>query len=137
MTENQTPTVDASQKPMSTIIFFSTSPDDHVKSIETLTEAIRADERCDHKICFRPITVNFYQFIRGIADKEGHMQPIGCHEILYLPSVRTEEIARLERTKNVVLKINSMCFVGDNDKKKYKVKKIIDWLLEEREDIRL
>jgi hypothetical protein len=128
---------DAKVKPMSTVIFFSTSPDDHVKSIETLTEAIRADERCDHNICFRPITVNFYQFIRGELDKEGHMQPIGCHEILYLPSVRTEEISRLERTKNVVLKINSMCFVGDNDKKKYKVKKIIDWLLEEREDIKL
>lgn len=128
---------DAKLKPMSTIIFISTSPDDHIKSVNTLVEAIMADERCNHKMCFRPITVNFYQFIRGELDKEGHMQPIGCHEILYLPSVRTEEIARLERTKNVVLKINSMCFVGNNDKKKYKVKKIIDWLLEETEDIKL
>lgn len=128
---------DAEVKPMSTIIFFSTSPDDHIRSVNTLVQAIMADKRCDHKMCFRPISVNFYQFIRGELDKEGHMQPIGCHEILYLPSVRTEEIARLERTKNVVLKINSMCFVGDNDKKKNKVKKIIDWLLEEREDIKL
>lgn len=128
---------DAKVKPMSTVIFISTSPDDHIRSVNTLVEAIMADERCNHKMCFRPITVNFYQFIRGELDKEGHMQPIGCHEILYLPSVRTEEIARLERTKNVVLKINSMCFVGDNDKKKLKVKKIIDWLLEETEDIRL
>ena len=125
---------DVAVKPMSTIIFFSTSPDDHVKSIEALTEAIRADERCAHKICFRPITTNFYQFIRGEADKLGQMQPIGCHEILYLPSVRTEEIERLERTKNVVLERNSMCIVGENDKKKLKVKKLIDWLLEETEE---
>ena len=128
---------EAEVKPMSTIIFFSTSPDDHIRSVSTLVEAIIADERCNHKMCFRPITVNFYQFIRGTLDEEGHMQPIGCHEVLYLPSVRTEEIARLERTKNVVLKINSMCLVGDNNKKKDKVKKIIDWLLEETEDIKL
>lgn len=128
---------DAKLKPMSTIIFFSTSPDDHIKSVNTLVEAIMADERCNHKMCFRPISVNFYQFIRGVVQDNGAMIPVGCHEILYLPSVRTEEIARLERTKNVVLKINSMCFVGDNNKKKDKVKKIIDWLLEETEDIRL
>ena len=127
----------AVHKPMSTIIFFSTSSDDHVKSVETLVEALKADGRCEHKICFRPITLNFYQILRGEKDDDGHMQPIGCHEILYLPSNRTEEIERLERTKNVVLKINSMCFVGDNDKKKRKVKKIIDWLLEETEEIKL
>ena len=128
---------DAEHKEMSTIIFFSTSSDDHVKSIETLIEALKADGRCEHKICFRPITLNFYQIIRGEKDDKGNMQPIGCHEILYLPVNREEEIARLERTKNVILKINSMCFVGDNDKKKLKVKKIIDWLLEEREGIEL
>ena len=127
----------AVHKDMSTIIFFSTSSEDHIKSIETLVEALRADGRCEHKICFRPITLNFYQILRGELDDDGNMQPIGCHEILYLPVNRTEEIARLERTKNVVLKINSMCFVGDNDKKKHKVKKIIDWLLEETEEINL
>ena len=121
----------AVHKPMSTIIFFSTSSEDHVKSIETLVEALRTDGRCEHKICFRPITLNFYQILRGEKDDDGNMQPIGCHEILYLPSNRTEEIERLERTKNVVLKINSMCFVGDNDKKKHKIKKLINWLLEE------
>ena len=127
----------AVHKDMSTIIFFSTSSDDHLKSIETLVEALRADGRCEHKICFRPITQNFYQLIRGELDDDGHMQPIGCHEILYLPANRTEEIERLERTKNVVLKINSMCFVGDNDKKKHKIKKLINWLLEETEEIKL
>lgn len=124
---------DAELKDMKTIIFFSTSPDDHLKSIKVLVEALRADGRCDHKICFRPITTNFYQLIRGVVDEEGHMQPIGCHEILYLPSVRTEEISRLERTKNVVLKKNSMCYVN----KEEKIKKLINWLLEEREDIKL
>ena len=128
---------DGEVKQMSTIIFFSTSSDDHVKSVETLVEALRADGRCEHKICFRPITQNFYQLIRGVVQDNGTMIPIGCHEILYLPSNRKEEIERLERTKNVVLKINSMCFVGDNDKKKHKVKKIIDWLLEETEEIEL
>lgn len=128
---------DGEVKQMSTIIFFSTSSDDHVKSVETLVEALRADGRCEHKICFRPITLNFYQLIRGVVQDNGTMIPIGCHEILYLPSNRKEEIERLERTKNVVLKINSMCFVGDNDKKKHKVKKIIDWLLEETEEIEL
>ena len=127
----------AVHKDMSTIIFFSTSAEDHVKSIETLVEALRTDGRCEHKICFRPITLNFYQLIRSELDDDGHMQPIGCHEILYLPANRKEEIERLERTKNVVLKINSMCFVGDNDKKKRKVKKLIDWLLEETEEIEL
>ena len=127
----------AAHKPMSTIIFFSTSSDDHVKSINCLVEALRADGRCEHKICFRPITQNFYQILRGVVQDNGSMIPVGCHEILYLPSNRTEEIERLERTKNVVLKINSMCFVGDNDKKKRKVKKIIDWLLEEMEEIEI
>lgn len=128
---------DAEHKEMSTIIFFFTSPGDPVKSIETLIEALKADGRCEHKICFRAITWYFYQIIRGEKDDKGNMQPIGCHEILYLPANREEEIARLERTKNVVLNINCMCFVGENDKKKLKVKKIIDWLLEETEDIRL
>lgn len=127
----------AIHKDMSTIIFFSTSSDDHVTSIGTLVDALKADGRCEHKICFRPITQNFYQIIRGVVQDNGKMIPVGCHEILYLPSNRTEEIERLERTKNVVLKINSMCFVGDNDKKKRKVKKLIDWLLEETEEIKL
>ena len=124
----------AVHKPMSTIIFFSTSSEDHVKSIETLVEALRADGRCEHKICFRPLTVNFYQILRGVVQDNGTMIPIGCHEILYLPSNRTEEIERLERTKNVVLKKNSMCFVGNDETK---VKKLIDWLLEETEEIEL
>lgn len=123
----------AVHKPMSTIIFFSTSSEDHVKSIEALVEALRADGRCDHKICFRPLTVNFYQILRGELDDDGNMQPIGCHEILYLPSNRKEEIERLERTKNVVLKKNSMCYVN----KEEKTKALINWLLEETEEINL
>lgn len=124
---------DAEVKQMSTIIFFSTSSDDHVKSVETLVEALKADGRCEHKICFRPITLNFYQLIRGVVQDNGSMIPVGCHEILYLPSNRTEEIERLERTKNVVLKKNSMCYVNKEDK----IKKIIDWLLEETEEIEI
>lgn len=123
----------AAYKPMSTIIFFSTSSDDHIKSINCLVDALRADGRCEHKICFRPLTVNFYQLIRGVVQDNGTMLPIGCHEILYLPSNRTEEIERLERTKNVVLKKNSMCFVNNEDK----TKKLVDWLLEETEEIEL
>ena len=123
----------AIHKPMSTIIFFSTSSEDHVKSIETLVEALRADGRCEHKICFRPLTVNFYQILRGVVQDNGTMIPVGCHEILYLPVNRKEEIERLERTKNVVLKKNSMCYVN----KEEKTKKLIDWLLEETEEIEL
>lgn len=123
----------ATHKPMSTIIFFSTSADDHVKSVEALVGALRADGRCEHKICFRPVTVNFFQIIRGEKDEEGSMQPIGCHEILYLPSNRKVEIERLERTKNIVLKKNSMCFVNNEEK----IKKLIDWLLEETEEIEI
>lgn len=123
----------AVHKDMSTIIFFSTSSDNHLKSIETLIEALRADGRCEHKICFRPITQNFFQIIRGVVQDNGTMIPVGCHEILYLPSNRTEEIERLERTKNVVLKKNSMCFVN----KEEKTKKLVDWLLEETEEIRI
>jgi len=122
---------DGEVKQMSTIIFFSTSSKDHVKSVETLVEALRADGRCEHKICFRPITQNFFQFIRGELDDNGVMQPIGCHEILYLPSVRKAEIERLKRTKNVIIKKNSMCFVN----KEEKTKKLVDWLLEETEEI--
>lgn len=123
----------AAHKPMSTIIFFSTSSDDHVKSINCLVEALRADGRCEHKICFRPITQNFYQILRGVVQNNGTMLPVGCHEILYLPVNRKEEIERLERTKNVVLKKNSMCFVNNEDK----TKKLIDWLLEETEEIEI
>ena len=129
---------DAEVKQMSTIIFFSTSMEDHLKSIETLTDAFRADERCAHKVCFRPIMNNVFQFIGGVLNKEtGLMTPMGCHEIIYIPVTHEENIARLERIKNVVLNINCMCFVGDNDKKKLKVKKIIDWFLEETEEIQL
>lgn len=129
---------DGEVKEMKTIIFFSSSYDDHLKSVETLVDGLNADERCQHKICFRPITVNMFQFLRGEKDTETEsMFPIGCHEILYLPVNREADIARLEATKNVVLKINCMCFVGDNDKKKLKLKKIIDWLLEETEEIEL
>ena len=130
---------DAEQKEVKTIIFFSSSPDDHVKSIDTLVEGFRADGRCEHKVCFRPIMTNVFQFIGGVKDEEtGAMCPIGCHEILYM-SVPFHEanIARLRNTKNVVLDINCMCFVGENDKKKYKLKKIIDWFLEETEEIQL
>lgn len=126
----------AEHKPMSTIIFISTSSEDHLRSLETLNNACNADERCAHKIFFRPIMQNVFQWISGAKDEEG--KPLlGCHEVLYLPSSREVEIARLEATKNVVIKTNSMCIVGDNDKKKNKVKKLIDWLLEETEDIKL
>ena len=129
---------DAEVKPMSTIIFFSTSCQDHVKSIETLVDAMRADERCVHKVCFRPIMTNVFQLIGGVLDKKsGMMTPMGAHEIIYIPVTQEENIARLENIKNVVLNINCMCFVGDNDKKKLKVKKIIDWFLEETEEIEL
>lgn len=128
---------DNEEKQMSTIIFVSKSADDQTKSIEALVNALKADGRCEHKICFRPITTNFFQFIRGVKDDDKGMFPIGCHEILYLPINRKEEIERLERNKNVIIKINSMCFVGDSDKKKKKLKNVIDWLLEEKEDIKL
>ena len=128
----------AVHKDMSTIIFFSTSMEDHLKSIETLTEGFRADERCAHKVCFRPIMTNVFQFIGGALNEEtGQMVPMGCHEIIYIPVTHEENIQRLEATKNVVLNINCMCFVGDNDKKKLKLKKIIDWFLEETEEIKL
>lgn len=123
----------ATHKPMSTIIFFSTSAEDHVKSVETLVEALKADGRCDHNICFRPVALNIFQFIRGVKDDEKGMLPIGCHEILYLPSTREQEMARLEDVKNVVLKRNSMCYVGNEER----TKKLIDWLLEETEEIEL
>ena len=129
---------DAEHKKVSTIIFFSTTMDDHLKSIETLADGFRADERCAHKICFRPIMTNVYQFIAGVKAKDGTMDPIGCHEILYMSAPFHEaNIARLQNTKNVVLDTNCMCFVGENDKKKRKLKKIIDWILEETEEIKL
>lgn len=130
---------DAEVKPMSTIIFFSTSCQDHVNSIETLVDAMRADERCAHKVCFRPIMTNVFQLIGGVLDKKsGMMTPMGAHEILYMSAPFHEaNIERIKNTKNVVLDINCMCFVGDNDKKKKKVKKIIDWFLEETEEIEL
>ena len=129
---------DAEVKPVSTIIFFSITMDDHLKSIETLADGFRADERCAHKICFRPIMTNVYQFIAGVKAKDGTMDPIGCHEILYMSAPFHEaNIARLKNTKNVILDINCMCFVGENDKKKRKLKKIIDWILEETEEIKL
>jgi len=135
----QTDAVDGEQKEMKTIIFITTSPEDQVKSCETLNNACIADERCKHKIFFRPIMQNMFQWISGHRlDKDaGGNVVLGNHEILYIPAHRELEITRLEQTKNVVLKINCMCFVGDNDQKKLKVKKIIDWLLEETEEIRL
>ena len=125
---------DAEHKPMSTIIFFSTSMEDHLKSIETLTDGFRADGRCTHKVCFRPIMQNVFQFISGVLNE---MTPMGCHEIIYIPVTHKENIQRLERTKNIALNINCMCFVGENDEKKKKLKKIIDWFLEETEEIQL
>ena len=127
---------DAEHKDMKTIIFFSTCPEDHVRSIEELNIAFNADERCHHKIFFRPIMPNVFQFIKGDKDEDGN--PLfGCREILYLPITKEAEIQRLEATKNVALNINCMCFVGNNDKKQLKKKKIIDWMLEETEEIQL
>lgn len=125
---------DGKHKDMSTIIFISTSAEDQMRSCETLNNACIADERCKHKIFFRPIMQNVFQWISGARDKEDGDILLGCHEILYLPAHREAEIARLEETKNVVLKKNSMCFVGKDDTK---VKKLVDWLLEETEEIKL
>lgn len=127
----------AELKDMKTVIFFSTSAESHVKSLECLNNACNADERCEHRIFFRPIMDNFYQWIGGHkVEPLGHVI-LGHHEILYVPVVNEELIERLRNTKNIVLEINCMCFVGENDKKKHKVKKIIDWLLEETEEIEL
>ena len=129
---------DGEQKDVKTIIFFSSSKNDHLKSIETLADAFRADERCAHKVCFRPIMQNVYQFIGGVRDDEKDaMFPIGCHEILYLPATRRADIERLKRTKNVIYDINCMCFVGEDEKSKTKLKSLIDWFLEETEEIEL
>ena len=130
---------DGEHKQVSTIIFFSTSVDDHIASMEALVNGFKADGRCDHKVCFRPIMTNVYQFIGGVLNEEtGTMTPMGCHEILYMSAPFHEaNITRLKNTKNVVLDINCMCFVGENDKKKKKLEKIINWFLEETEDIQL
>lgn len=128
---------DAEVKDMKTIIFFSNTSDNHLRAAETLVEAIKADERCNHVLYFRPLMQNVYQVIRGAKAEDGEITLIGCHEIIFVPGHRTELMDRIESTKNVILKINSMCFVGDNDKKKRKVKKVIDWLLEETEEIEL
>ena len=124
---------DAEHKEMKTIIFFSTGPNEHLKSSETLIEAIKADERCTHKLYFRPIMTNVYQVIRAAKDKQDIPQIVGCHELLFVPANRQDLIDRLENTKNVVKKINCMCIVNDAER----TKKLIDWLLEEMEEIDL
>ena len=124
----------AEQKEMKTIIFTSASPENHLKSCETLNNACLADERCKHHIFFRPVMTNVFQWINGNKTADGKDVVLGNHEILYLPANKTEEIARLERTKNVVLKKNCMCFVGKDDTK---VKNLINWLLEKTEEIEL
>ena len=121
----------AMHKKMSTIIFFSMHYEDQLKAIEALGKAIQETEKCNHKIFMRPLMMNVFQFIRGTEDKE----LIGSHEIIFCPAGPTHD--RLVNTKNIHMDRNCMCFVGDNDKKKRKVKKIIDWLLEETEELKI
>lgn len=125
--------VNETPKDMKTIIFFSTGPNEHMKSSECLINAIKADERCAHKLFFRPIMTNVYQVIRAEKDDEDIPHIVGCHEVLFIPEVRKDLIARLENTKNVVSKRNCMCFVNNKEK----TDKVINWLLEETEDIEL
>lgn len=124
----------AEHKEMKTIIFFSTSSEDHVKSLECLNNACNADERCKHRIFFRPIMNNFYQWVGGYKVKPTENIILGYHEILYVPVTNKELIQRLKNTKNVILEKNCMCFVGKDDAK---VNRLINWLLEETEEIEL
>lgn len=121
----------AEHKTMKTIIFFSNRAEDQLKAIEELATAIQLTEKCHHKIFMRPLMMNVFQFVRGTEDKD----LIGAHEIIFCPHNFSYE--RLTATKDVVMDRNCMCFVGENDLKKKKVKKIIDWLLEETEEIML
>ena len=124
---------DAEHKEMKTFIFFSTGSKEHIKSSECLVNAIKDDERCAHKLYFRPIMANVYQVIRAAKDEKDILQIVGCHELLFVPANRHDLIDRLENTKNVVQKINCMCIVNDDER----TKKLIDWLLEEVEEIEL
>ena len=125
---------DAEVKDMKTIIFFSTERDKHLKSIGVFAEAARADERCAHKIFMRPLMMNVFQFIRGVrTDNDADI--IGCHEIIFCPDGPTRE--RLSRIKNIVHEKDCMFIVGDSDVKKKRVNELIEWLLEETEEIKL
>ena len=116
---------------MKTIIFFSTSMEDQLKAIETFALAIQTEEKCHHKIFMRPLFMNVFQFVRGTEDKD----LIGAHEIIFCPIGASHD--RLLDIKNIHMDRNCMCFVGENDLKKKKVKKIIDWLLEETEELKI
>lgn len=127
---------DAVYKETKTIIFYTASANDNERSLTFLNDACRADERCEHRIFFKPLMTNVFMWFGGHYVKEDAQDKVaaGYHEIIYVPEPNKELIERLERTKNVVLKKNCMCFVGKDETK---VKKLINWLLEETEEIEL
>ena len=124
-------------KDVKTIIFQASSSDDMIASIKTLSEAIKLREDTAHKLFFVPLMLNMYLLSMGCVDTDGKKHIIGNHEIIFLPTVREDTIARIEATKNVLYKKSCMCFVGESDKNQKKLNDIIDWVLEMKEDIDL
>ena len=122
---------------MNTVIFYASTSDDLVESIKVLSEAIREREDTAHKLYFAPLMMNVYLLSMGCTDKDNKKHLIGNHEVIFIPNNRKETIERLEATKNVVAKKSCMCIVGDSDRKRKKLQKLIDWLLEKEEEIKL
>ena len=119
---------------MKTIMLTSQNKEDSIKSVNYLVEDIKAREDANHKLYFRFLMAGAYMVSMGCEDTDGVKHFVGEHEIIFMPSNRTQDIERLKELKDIVWLKNCMIIAGDGDKPKKLRNSLIDWLLEKKED---
>ena len=122
---------------MKTIIFHYSNPDALYTSVGHLCKVIKERKEAKHRLFIRPLMQYIYTISMGCETTDGERNFIGEHEVIFVGSHMTDVIERLKRTKDIVCDINGMCIVGTSEEKQEKTNKLIDWLLEKEEEIKL
>ena len=113
---------------MKTVVLFANTRKDAIKGVGYLCTDIKGREDANHQLFFSARLMGAYLITKGekINDR---VQITGDRELLIFPAANTDDLKRLEKSKNIVSIHNINYIIGYGEKKIKARNKVIDWLL--------
>ena len=113
---------------MKTVVLFANTRKDAIKGVGYLCTDIKGREDANHQLFFSARLMGAYLINRGQVI-DGQPQVTGDRELLIFPAANTDDLKKLEKSKNIVSIHNINYIIGDGEKKIKARTKVIDWLL--------
>ena len=119
---------------METVILFAANREDALKSVSSLCNDIKSRDDANHRLYFNARLMGMFVIAPGevIDDKK---EFTGNRELIIFPAMRDDDFERLKASKNLVSIHNANWVIGDGPRKVNARKKMIDWLLNLRDDV--